>query len=68
MVTFSERVEIADRFVRSVTKFNHQSKTDYKLNTDPLTFIGWLESEGLLDQEACESKVAEYKLLNALGH
>lgn len=65
-VTFSDRVVIAERFVNHVNSFNKKSK--FLIETDPLTFMAWLDSEGLLDASICRSKAIEYRFLKVLDN
>jgi len=66
MVTFSERLQIAQAFGRFVKDSN--AVNDFKLDTDPLTFMGWLESAGLLNPENCKKFLAAEKLGECLTH
>ena len=66
MVTFSERLQIAEAFARFVKDSNAENK--FRLNTDPLTFMDWLESEGLLDAANCKKFIASEKFCECLNH
>lgn len=64
MVTFSERLQIAEAFARFVKDSNANNK--FHLDTDPLTFIGWMESAGLLDDANCKKFIASEKFCESL--
>ena len=66
MVTFSERLQIAGAFARFVKDSN--AENSFRLDTDPLTFLGWLESNHLLDEQNCRSCIAGAKLDECLKH
>lgn len=66
MVTFSERLQIAEAFARFVKDSNANNK--FKLDTDPLTFIGWMESAGLLDDANCKKFIAAEKFYECVNH
>ena len=65
MTKFSDRLEIAATFVKHIDDLNN-ARSKFKINPDPLTFLGWLESEGLINDQACERKAAEYRLMEDL--
>lgn len=66
MVTFSERLQIANAFTRYVK--DASAEYDVKLNPDPLTFMSWLESEGLLDVANCKKFIATEKMCECIQH
>lgn len=66
MVTFSERLQIANAFARYIK--DASAEYDVKLDTDPLTFMGWLDSEGLLDTANCKKFIASEKFCECLKH
>lgn len=59
MVTFTERVQIAEYFSKYVDKVNKNNS--FTLLKDPLTFMSWLDSNGLLNPEACKTFIAAEK-------
>jgi hypothetical protein len=66
MVTFSERLQLAKIFGKEVEENNKNNS--FKLDTDPLTFLGWLESNDLLDAQNCRRCIAGAKLDECLKH
>ena len=56
MITFSERVQIAEIFSQYVDDVN--KKNSFTVEKDPLTFMSWLESNGLLNPEHCKTFIA----------
>lgn len=66
MVTFSERLQLAKIFGKEIEENNNNST--FKLDTDPLTFLGWLESNDLLDAQHCRRCIADAKLDECLKH
>lgn len=66
MVTFSERLQLAKIFGKEVEENNNNN--NFKLDTDPLTFLGWLESNDLLDEQNCRRCIAGAKLDECLKH
>lgn len=66
MVTFSQRLQIAKIFGKEVEENNKNSS--FKLDTDPLTFLGWLESNDMLNGDNCRSRIAAAGLDEALKH
>lgn len=65
MVTFSERLQIAEAFARFVKDSN--AEKSFILDTDPLTFMGWLESAGLLDAANCKKFIAAEKFCECVN-
>ena len=66
MVTFSERVQIAEIFSRYVDEVNKNN--NFTIDKDPLTFMSWLESNYLLDEQNCRRCIAGAKLDECLKH
>lgn len=64
MVTFSERVHIAEMFSKYVDNVNKNNS--FTIDKDPLTFMSWLESNGLLDAEACKKLISIDEFDNSL--
>ena len=65
MVTFSERVEIAEIFSMYVDNVNKNNS--FTIDKDPLTFMSWLESNGLLNAEACKKLISLEKFKESLN-
>lgn len=66
MVTFSERLQIVKAYKRFINDAN--AENGFKLNDDPMTFMGYLESAGLLDAENCKKFIATEKMCECIQH
>lgn len=64
MVTFSERLQIVKAYKRFINDAN--AENGFKLNDDPMTFMGYLESAGLLDAANCKKFIASEKFCESL--
>ena len=66
MITFSDPVEIAAAFAQKIQDVNKKCRGNFIMQPDPLTFIGWMACEGLLNDDMCRRKAAEIRLQDSL--
>ena len=66
MVTFSQRLQIVKAYKRFIHDAN--AENEFKLNDDPMTFMGFLESAGVLDDANCRRFIAEFNMDESLKH